>query len=171
MFTSTQKRHLHVISLSRIICDNTHITLVPADPFSRTESPEDMLPCSHPLIPHLDLSPWKESDAGEDRQFMLSVVITFIFSLTSLPDPSCGPIPRIQSGYSLLCDSVILYQCHSGFKLLGSSSVSCDPNSLQWSPTPPACQGIEPKLRLGDTTGIPVIIFGLQQNLCLHNHI
>ncbi|GLD47533.1 eosinophil peroxidase-like isoform X1, partial [Lates japonicus] len=55
-------------------------------------------------------------------------------------DPSCGPIPRIHSGYSLLCDSVILYQCHSGFKLLGSSSISCDPNTNQWSPTPPTCQ-------------------------------
>lgn len=65
--------------------------------------------------------------------------------LTSLPDPSCGLIPRIQSGYSLLCDSVILYQCHTGFKLLGSSSVSCDPNSQKWSPTPPTCEGAKTK--------------------------
>uniref|UniRef100_A0A4W6DZJ3 Eosinophil peroxidase n=1 Tax=Lates calcarifer TaxID=8187 RepID=A0A4W6DZJ3_LATCA len=122
VFTSTQRRHLHAVSLSRIICDNSHITLVPADPFSRTESPDDMLACFHPLVPHLDLSPWKEPDT----------------------DPSCGPIPRIQSGYSVLCDSVILYQCHSGFKLLGSSSVSCDPNTNQWSPTPPTCQGTKP---------------------------
>ncbi|XP_034736051.1 eosinophil peroxidase [Etheostoma cragini] len=120
VFTSTQRRHLHTVSLSRIICDNSRITHVPADPFTRTERPEDMLACSHPLISHLDLSPWKEPDT----------------------DPSCGPIPRIQYGYSLLCDSVILYQCHSGFKLLGSLSVSCDPNSQQWSPTPPTCQDI-----------------------------
>uniref|UniRef100_A0A7N8XS90 Eosinophil peroxidase n=1 Tax=Mastacembelus armatus TaxID=205130 RepID=A0A7N8XS90_9TELE len=120
VFTSTQRRHLHSVSLSRIICDNTHITIVPANPFSRTERPEDMLACSHPLIPHLDLSPWKEPDT----------------------DPSCGPIPRIQSGYSVLCDSVILYQCHSGYKLLGSSSVSCDPNSQQWRPAPPTCLDI-----------------------------
>lgn len=85
---------------------------------------------------------------------MLSVIIRFLFcfSLTCLSDPSCGPIPRIQSGYSLLCDSVILFQCHSGFKLLGSSSVSCDPVSHQWRPTPPTCKGIEPKLRLRDST-------------------
>ncbi|XP_075993791.1 eosinophil peroxidase [Genypterus blacodes] len=120
VFTSTQRRNLQSASLSRIICDNCHITHVPADPFSRTESPEAMLPCSHPLIPHLDLSPWKEPDM----------------------DPSCGPIPRIQSGYSLLCDSMILYQCHSGFKLLGSASVSCDLDSLQWRPVPPTCQDI-----------------------------
>uniref|UniRef100_A0A3Q3IQU6 Eosinophil peroxidase n=1 Tax=Monopterus albus TaxID=43700 RepID=A0A3Q3IQU6_MONAL len=66
VFTSTQRRHLQAVSLSRIICDNSHITLVPADPFSRTERPEDMLACSHPLIPHLDLSPWKEPDTGEE---------------------------------------------------------------------------------------------------------
>ncbi|KAF0041022.1 hypothetical protein F2P81_006920 [Scophthalmus maximus] len=124
VFTGTQRRHLHGVSLSRIICDNSHINLVPANPFSRTESPGDMLTCSNPLIPHLDLGPWKEPDT----------------------DPSCGPIPRIQSGYSLLCDSVILYQCHSGFKLLGSSSVSCDPVSHRWSPAPPTCQGAKSKL-------------------------
>lgn len=120
VFTSTQRRNLRTVSLSRIICDNSRITHVPADPFTHTQRPDDMLACSHPLISHLDLRPWKEPDT----------------------DPSCGAIPRIQSGYSLLCDSVILYQCHSGFKLLGSSSVSCDPNSQQWSPTPPTCQDI-----------------------------
>ncbi|KAE8296215.1 Thyroid peroxidase [Larimichthys crocea] len=119
VFTSTQRKHLRDVSLSRIICDNSHITHVPADPFSRIERPEDMLVCSHPLISHLDLTPWKEPDT----------------------DPHCGPIPRIQSGYSLHCDSVILYHCHSGFKLLGSSSVSCDPNSQQWSSIP-TCQDI-----------------------------
>ncbi|KAM4618178.1 eosinophil peroxidase [Polymixia lowei] len=120
VFTGAQRTHLHGVSLSRIICDNSHIRHVPADPFSRTERPEDMLACAHPLIPHLDLSPWKEPDT----------------------DPSCGPIPRIQSGYSLLCDSMILYQCHSGFALLGSPSVSCDPGSKQWSPAPPTCHDI-----------------------------
>lgn len=150
VFTSAQRRRLHLISLSRIICDNTHIALVPADPFSLTQSPEDMLPCSHSLIPHLDLSPWKEPDTGEVGQLHRVRLLVLPFLLTSLSDPGCGPIPRIQSGYSLLCDSVILFQCHSGFKLLGSSSVSCDPFSHQWSPTPPTCQGIETKLRLCD---------------------
>ncbi|XP_029009545.2 eosinophil peroxidase [Betta splendens] len=120
VFTGAQRNRLRVISLSRIICDNTRITLVPAEVFSRTESTKDMLPCSHPLIPPLDLSPWKEPDS----------------------DPICGVIPRITSGYSQLCDSEILYQCHSGFKLLGASSISCDPDSHQWSPAPPTCHDI-----------------------------
>ena len=148
MFSSTQRRHLRTISLSRIICDNSRITRVPADPFTRTERPEDMLACSHPLISHLDLSPWKEPDAGEEVETSVISGLSCCV-LTRLPspqDPSCGPVPRIQSGYSLLCDSAILYQCHSGFKLLGSSSVSCDPNSQQWSPTPPTCQGTRPRI-------------------------
>lgn len=65
VFTSTQRRHLKGVSLSRIICDNSRITRVPTDPFSRTERPDDMLACSHPLISHLDLSVWKEPDTGE----------------------------------------------------------------------------------------------------------
>lgn len=59
----------------------------------------------------------------------------------SLSDPRCGPIPRIQSGYWLLCDSVVLYQCQTGFRLSGSSSASCDPVSQQWSSSPPTCRG------------------------------
>ncbi|XP_037109430.1 eosinophil peroxidase isoform X1 [Syngnathus acus] len=120
VFTSTQRTHLHAVSLSRIICDNSHITHVPEDPFSRTENPDALLACSSPLIPKLDLSPWKEPHS----------------------DPKCGPVPRIQSGYSLLCDAVIQYKCQAGFKLQGSSSISCDAQSQQWSSPPPTCHDI-----------------------------
>ncbi|KAJ0069318.1 hypothetical protein NL108_003252, partial [Boleophthalmus pectinirostris] len=117
VFSSSQRKQLHSVSLSRIICDNSHITSVPLDPFTRTESPKDLLSCSHPLIPHLDLSPWKEPDR----------------------DPICGLIPRIKAGYSLLCHSMVLYECQSGYKLLGSSSITCDPNMRKWRPAPPSC--------------------------------
>ncbi|CAL8356561.1 unnamed protein product [Lota lota] len=120
VFTAAQRKHLKSASLSRIICDNSHIMHVPADPFSRTESADAMLPCSHPHIPRLDLTPWKEPDT----------------------DPRCGVIPRIQDGYSLLCDSVILFQCHTGFTLQGSPSVTCDPGSQQWRPAPPTCHEV-----------------------------
>ncbi|XP_019712537.1 eosinophil peroxidase isoform X2 [Hippocampus comes] len=118
VFTSAQRTRLHTISLSRIICDNSHITHVPDDPFSHTEKPDAMLPCSGPLIPVLDLSPWKEPRS----------------------DPNCGPIPRIQSGYSQLCDSAVTYECQPGFELQGSSSISCDAQSQQWSSPPPTCR-------------------------------
>ena len=68
MFTDAQRRRLHAVSLSRIICDNSHIPRVPAGPFSRTERVEDMLPCSHPLISHLDLRAWREPDSGERQR-------------------------------------------------------------------------------------------------------
>ncbi|XP_061532023.1 eosinophil peroxidase isoform X2 [Phycodurus eques] len=120
VFTNTQRTQLHAVSLSRIICDNSHITHVPVDPFSRTENPDAMLACSSPLIPNLDLSPWKEPHS----------------------DPNCGPIPRIQSGYSLLCDSVIIYECQPGFELQGSSTISCDVQSQQWNSPLPTCQDL-----------------------------
>lgn len=66
VFTKAQRERLRSVSLSRIICDNSHIARVPADPFSHTGTVEDTMPCSHPLIPHLDLQPWKEPDSGED---------------------------------------------------------------------------------------------------------
>lgn len=115
------------------------------------------------------------------KRMMSSVCVVLCFHvslpgpfLTSLPDPSCGPIPRIQSGYSLLCNSVILYQCHSGFKLLGSSSVSCDPQSHQWSPAPPTCQGTKPEVEPGHMTGVdmPFLKTSVSQyGLCEQNHI
>ncbi|KAM8891747.1 eosinophil peroxidase isoform 2-T2 [Spinachia spinachia] len=143
VFTATQRRRLHAVSLSRIICDNSHITRVPADPFSRTERPEDMLSCSHPLISPLDLGPWKEPDEGENVDHRAARGQLGPTCPLALTDPGCGLIPRIPSGYSLLCDSVVLYQCPSGFELLGSSSVSCDPSSRQWSPSAPTCQDVD----------------------------
>lgn len=142
VFTKAQRERLRSVSLSRIICDNSHIARVPADPFSHTGKVEDTLPCSHPRIPHLDLQPWKEPDSGEEGPPPHQQVSPLCFpSSASLPDPRCGPIPRIQSGYWLLCDSVVLYQCQTGFRLSGSSSASCDPVSRQWSSRPPMCRG------------------------------
>uniref|UniRef100_A0A673A7X8 Eosinophil peroxidase n=1 Tax=Sphaeramia orbicularis TaxID=375764 RepID=A0A673A7X8_9TELE len=82
VFTSAQRTNLHSVSLSRIICDNTHISHVPADPFSRTERSEDMLPCSHPLIPHLDLNPWKEPETGSTQEKFKLIFIVFSRLLT-----------------------------------------------------------------------------------------
>lgn len=85
MFTGAQRRHLHAVSLSRIICDNSHVTRVPANPFSRTERAQDMLPCSHPLVPPLDLSPWKEPDAGEGEEVATLHPVCLSVLTTRLP--------------------------------------------------------------------------------------
>lgn len=139
--------------------------LCPASSVTTATSPASPLTHSHALRRqrtccrvHTRSSPTSTCGHGRNQTRVRKVrnmrsVVCFLASVSTclnwLSDPGCGPIPRIQSGYLLLCDSVILYQCHSGFKLLGSSSVSCDPNSRQWSPDPPTCQGIEPDYGTG----------------------
>lgn len=56
-------------------------------------------------------------------------------------------IPTIQPGHWLLCGSQLLYQCPSGFRLQGSSSLTCNRSSRRWSSAPPACQGVEKEAR------------------------
>ncbi|XP_077775948.1 eosinophil peroxidase-like [Podarcis muralis] len=58
VFTPWQRRVLSGASLSRIICDNTHIQEVPHDVFKMNHYPSDFMKCSE--IGGLDLSAWKE---------------------------------------------------------------------------------------------------------------
>ncbi|KAK1789702.1 hypothetical protein P4O66_015601, partial [Electrophorus voltai] len=119
--SAAQRRSLRTVSVSRIICDNTRIRLVPLDAFIRTLHPEQLLPCTHPNITHLNLSAWKEPDT----------------------DPVCGPVPRLKLGFSVLCDSAVFYQCPSGYLLHGATRVTCDPNTHLWTPHTPTCQDID----------------------------
>ncbi|XP_045443283.1 eosinophil peroxidase [Pipistrellus kuhlii] len=57
VFTKRQRRALRRISLSRIVCDNTGITMVPRDIFRANTFPQDFEPCGR--IPRLDLSAWR----------------------------------------------------------------------------------------------------------------
>ncbi|XDV53494.1 hypothetical protein PO909_021977 [Leuciscus waleckii] len=119
VFSSAQRDALHTTSLSRIICDNTHIRLVPFDPFAHTLRPDDLLPCTR--IAHMNLSAWREPDA----------------------DPVCGEVPRLHLGFSVLCDSTVMYQCPTGYSLQGAAHVTCDLNTHSWSPQPPTCHDID----------------------------
>uniref|UniRef100_G3UBF9 Lactoperoxidase n=1 Tax=Loxodonta africana TaxID=9785 RepID=G3UBF9_LOXAF len=56
VFTKKQQEALQKVSVSRLICDNTHITKVPLDPFQANSYPQDFVDCS--AIDKLDLSPW-----------------------------------------------------------------------------------------------------------------
>lgn len=150
VFSTAQRRSLRTVSLSRIICDNTHICLVPSDPFVRTLRPDKLLPCTHTNITHLNLSAWKEPDSGRrKRQHVVYIVIHRDFqsriqkrSNVLSSDPVCGSIPRLKVGFSVLCDSAVLYQCPSGYLLHGAAHITCDPNTRLWSPHPPTCQGL-----------------------------
>lgn len=66
VFSSSQRDALQAVSLSAIICDNTHIELVPSDPFSRTLQPDGLLPCRDVRIRRMNLTAWREADAGTD---------------------------------------------------------------------------------------------------------
>ncbi|ELK35928.1 PREDICTED: eosinophil peroxidase [Myotis davidii] len=57
VFTKGQRRALGQISLSRIVCDNTGITMVPRDIFRANTYPRDFQHCSR--IPRLNLSAWR----------------------------------------------------------------------------------------------------------------
>ncbi|XP_060770522.1 thyroid peroxidase isoform X7 [Neoarius graeffei] len=60
-----------------------------------------------------------------------------------LPDPVCGSIPRLKVGFSVMCNSAVLYQCPSGYLLRGATHITCDPNTRLWTPNPPTCQDID----------------------------
>ncbi|KAK1331323.1 hypothetical protein QTO34_009276 [Cnephaeus nilssonii] len=56
VFTEKQRDSLQKMSFSRLVCDNTHITKVPPNPFQANSYPHDFVDCS--AIEKLDLSPW-----------------------------------------------------------------------------------------------------------------
>ncbi|XP_059005316.1 lactoperoxidase [Mustela lutreola] len=56
VFTEKQRDSLQKMSFSRLVCDNTHITKVPRDPFQANSYPQGFVDCS--AIDKLDLSPW-----------------------------------------------------------------------------------------------------------------
>nr|KAF6457293.1 lactoperoxidase [Rousettus aegyptiacus] len=56
VFTEKQRDSLQKISFSRLVCDNTHITEVPLNPFQANSYPQGFVDCS--AIDKLDLSPW-----------------------------------------------------------------------------------------------------------------
>lgn len=67
IFTQQQKSELLKVSLSRIICDNTDISEVPADSFKFGKYPSDYVSCDH--IPSINLEAWREekSRGGLER--------------------------------------------------------------------------------------------------------
>lgn len=62
VFTSAQRDALSKITLSRIICDNTHIEEVPDDAFSFSNYPQGYSSCN--TLPEFDISAWKEDISG-----------------------------------------------------------------------------------------------------------
>ncbi|XP_009073008.1 PREDICTED: eosinophil peroxidase-like [Acanthisitta chloris] len=63
VFTPQQRHALAKVSLSRIICDNTHITKVSRHIFRANRYPHGFVSCRH--IPKLDLRAWKSRSNKE----------------------------------------------------------------------------------------------------------
>ncbi|XP_059573530.1 myeloperoxidase-like [Alligator mississippiensis] len=76
VFTLQQRRALSIISLSRVICDNTRIRMVPRDVFKVNSYPWDFVNCSK--IDSLDLSSWKEeSHSGPEGRVDPPISLAF----------------------------------------------------------------------------------------------
>ncbi|KAK2522438.1 myeloperoxidase [Columba guinea] len=72
VFTPRQLRALRKISLSRVVCDNTHIKKIPRNVFKVNSYPEDFVDCRE--IEALNLSPWKDETESSTKGTLLSVV-------------------------------------------------------------------------------------------------
>ncbi|KAL4646632.1 myeloperoxidase-like isoform X2 [Arapaima gigas] len=84
VFTPAQRAALATVSMSRIICDNTGITVVPQNPFLFNCRKSNHVPCS--TIPALNLGPWLEK-----RECPLEPT-TLTFTSTALLSPVTEPV-------------------------------------------------------------------------------
>ncbi|KAJ6655748.1 hypothetical protein lerEdw1_004801 [Lerista edwardsae] len=60
VFTPEQRQALRSVSLSRLICDNTHIREVPRSVFRFNKYPQDFISCNS--VRRLSLFPWKKTN-------------------------------------------------------------------------------------------------------------
>uniref|UniRef100_A0A3B5M3C4 Thyroid peroxidase n=1 Tax=Xiphophorus couchianus TaxID=32473 RepID=A0A3B5M3C4_9TELE len=63
VFTRQQREQLWKTSLSRIICENSDIQEIPADPFRLAQYPAGFLHCS--AVPALSLEAWRDEPTGQ----------------------------------------------------------------------------------------------------------
>ncbi|XP_045045481.2 thyroid peroxidase isoform X2 [Desmodus rotundus] len=121
VFTEAQRRELQKHSLSRVICDNTGLTHVPADAFRAARFPLDFEPCED--IPGLNLDEWREA---------------------APPGDTCGPPGSVENGDFVLCGEdgrhVLVYSCRHGFELQGQEQLTCTPQG--WDSRPPVCTDV-----------------------------
>ncbi|XP_060703807.1 eosinophil peroxidase-like [Hemiscyllium ocellatum] len=114
VFTGSQRQALQKISMSRIICDNTGIELLPRNAFKFHQNSQEYVHCSK--IPKVDLSAWRE-----DTQVT-----------------PCGSVPVVKHAHFSICKSSVKYTCESRFELVGGDTLTCLSNG-QWNREPPGC--------------------------------
>ncbi|XP_010021666.1 PREDICTED: thyroid peroxidase-like, partial [Nestor notabilis] len=118
VFTEAQKHELKKHSLSRVICDNTGISEVPADAFQLGKFPQDFKHCVN--IPGMNLEAWKEFYQEEEV---------------------CGTPKSVENGDFVYCSetgkSTVTYSCQYGFQLQGAEQLTC--TSKGWNFEAPVC--------------------------------
>ncbi|XP_009816049.2 thyroid peroxidase [Gavia stellata] len=118
VFTDAQKHELKKHSLSRVICDNTGISEVPADAFRLGKFPQDFKHCDN--IPGMNLEAWQ--DFYQE-------------------DEICGTPKSVENGDFVYCSefgkSTVTYSCQYGFQLQGKEQLTC--TSKGWNFQAPIC--------------------------------
>uniref|UniRef100_A0A8C9NCJ5 Thyroid peroxidase n=1 Tax=Serinus canaria TaxID=9135 RepID=A0A8C9NCJ5_SERCA len=122
VFTEAQKQELIKHSLSRVICDNTGISEVPADAFQLGKFPQDFKHCNN--IPGMNLEAWQEFYQEDEL---------------------CGTPKSVENGDFVYCSesgkSTVTYTCHYGFELQGEEQLTC--TSKGWNFEAPICIDID----------------------------
>ncbi|NWZ44536.1 PERT peroxidase, partial [Brachypodius atriceps] len=118
VFTEAQKHELRKHSLSRVICDNTGISEVPADAFQLGKFPQDFKHCNN--IPGMNLEAWEEFYQEDEL---------------------CGTPKSVENGdfvyYLESGKPTVTFTCHYGFQLQGEEQLTC--TSKGWNFEAPIC--------------------------------
>ncbi|XP_054825996.1 eosinophil peroxidase-like [Eublepharis macularius] len=120
VFTPHQREQLAKVTLSQILCQNTHLHYFPTDAFASSHFPDDFVSCKSPQISRVDLTAWKEDPT----------------------DTPCGPVPLVKGAYFVRCKLLVFFECRQGYTLEGPSSIACDAEERKWSTILPVCQDI-----------------------------
>ncbi|XP_032404123.1 thyroid peroxidase-like [Xiphophorus hellerii] len=124
VFTRQQREQLWKTSLSRIICENSDIQEIPADPFRLARYPAGFLHCS--AVPALSLEAWRDDP--------------------SLGLRLCGSPWPVDNGDFLFSSRsgklTAQYACFHGFQLEGATEAVCEGGV--WSADPPRCSASQP---------------------------
>uniref|UniRef100_A0ACB8G205 Uncharacterized protein n=1 Tax=Sphaerodactylus townsendi TaxID=933632 RepID=A0ACB8G205_9SAUR len=118
VFTPRQREELAKVTLFQILCQNTHLSHLPADVFSSSHVLDDYVSCKNPQISRVDLTAWREDPT----------------------DTPCGPVPKVKGAYFVRCKSLVFFECQQGYTLEGPSSVACNTEKGEWSTILPFCQ-------------------------------
>ncbi|XP_062971898.1 thyroid peroxidase-like [Elgaria multicarinata webbii] len=121
VFSPRQRDELAKVTLFGILCENTHLHLLPADVFSTSHFPDDFISCKSPQISNVDLTAWKEDPT----------------------DTPCGPVPLVEGAFFVHCKASVFFECRPGYVLEGPSSITCHAETREWSTVLPVCQDVD----------------------------